>query len=344
MQLIDEFGTPAELTGYARAALRDYQVNQFMLHEILPDNTVNDLSYKFTRGGGNLVDAAVYRNYDSESDIGIREGGARVYGELPPISRKMPLGEYERIKRRNLDTQAEELRAALETDASRLVHGIAARVELARGEAIFNASITLNENGIQGGVDFGRNPANAVAPTTTWDNTAATVSDDLDTWMEYYLGLNGFMPERMLMPRRVYNFLRRNDQMKNIIFPNSGKSTAAIPTLTPAQLNDALSAAGLPTPIIYDAQVNVAGASTRITPANKIALLPPSNVKVGETLWGSPIESQDPRYGLAGSEAGVAVGAYYSEDPQTLWTRATAIVLPIIGNPDVTMTATVLAS
>jgi hypothetical protein len=106
---------------------------------------------------------------------------------------------------------------------------------------------------------------------------------------------------------------------------------------------DALSAAGLPTPVIYDAQVNVAGVSTRITPANKVALLPPSNVKVGETLWGSPIESQDPRYGLAGSEAGVAVGAYYSEDPQTLWTRATAIVLPIIGNPDVTMTATVTA-
>ncbi|MFI7096436.1 major capsid protein [Streptomyces lydicus] len=344
MQLIDEFGTPAELTGYARAALRDYQVNTFMLHELLPDNTVNDLSYKFTRGGGNLVDAAVYRNYDSESDIGVREGGARVYGELPPISRKMPLGEYERIKRRNLDTQAEELRAALESDSVRLVQGIAARVELARGEAIFNASITLNENGVQGGVDFGRSAGNSVAPATTWDNPAATVSDDLDTWMEYYLTLNGFTPDRMLMPRRVFNFLRRNDQMKNIIFPNSGKSTAGIPTLTPAQLNDALSAAGLPTPIVYDAQVNVGGVSTRITPANKVALLPPANVKFGETLWGAPIESQDPRYGLAGNEAGVAVGAYYSEDPQTLWTRATSIVLPIIGNPDVTMVSTVLAS
>ncbi|MGW1269685.1 major capsid protein [Streptomyces sp. NPDC002491] len=342
MQLIDEFGTPAELTGYARAALRDYQINQFQLHEILPDNTVNDLAYKFTRGGGNLVDAAVYRNYDSESDIGVREGGARVYGELPPISRKIPLGEYERIKRRNLDTQAEELRAALETDSVRLVQGIAARVELARGEALFNASITLNENGVQGGVDFGRTAGNAVAPTTTWDNPAATVSDDLDAWQEYYLALNGFMPDRMLMPRRVFNFLRRNEQLKNVIFPNSGSTS--LPTLTPAQLTDALSAAGLPTPVIYDAQVNVGGVSTRITPANKIALLPPSNVKVGETLWGAPIESQDPRYGLAGSEAGVAVGAYYSEDPQTLWTRATAIVLPIIGNPDVTMVSTVLAS
>ncbi|MER7922185.1 major capsid protein [Streptomyces sp. NPDC096057] len=342
MQLIDEFGTPAELTGYARAALRDYQVNQFALHEFLPDNTVNDLSYKFTKGGGNLVNAAQYRNYDAESDIGIREGGARVYGELPPISRKMPLGEYERIKRRNIDTQAEELRAALETDAVLLTQGIAARVELARGEALFNSSINFNENGVIGGVDFGRTAGNAVTAGVLWDSaTTAPISDDLTAWMEYYLTLNGFMPGRMLMPRKVFNVMRRSDQMKNIIFPNSSKTGASLPTLTAAQLREALSLEDFPEPILYDAQVNVNGVSTRVTPANKIALLPPTNVKIGETLWGTPIESADPRYGLAGAEAGVAVGAYYSEDPQTLWTRATAIVLPIVGNPDVTMTATV---
>lgn len=343
MQLVDEYATPAQLTGYARAALRDYQINQFALHQFLPDNNVNDLSYRFTKGGGNLVDAAVYRNYDAESDVGIREGGARVYGELPPISRKMPLGEYERIKRRSLNAQAEELRAALESDAMRLSQGIAARVEMARGEALFNASINFNENGVVGGVDFGRTAGNTVSAGTTWDDVTAPITDDLETWQEYYLALNGFMPDRMLMGRKIFNYMRRNNQLKNVIFPNSGKASTSIPTLTPGQLTDALSAAGLPAPIIYDAQVNVAGTSTRVTPVNKVSLLPPANVKVGETLWGTPIESADPRYGLAGNEAGVAVGAYYSEDPQTLWTRATAIVLPIVGNPDVTMTATVTA-
>lgn len=347
MQLVDEFATPAQLTGYARAALRDYQFNRFTLHNFLPDNTVNDLTYRFTRGGGNLIDAAVYRNYDAESDVGIREGGARVYGELPPISRKIPLGEYERIKRRSIDTQAEELRAALESDAMRISQGIAARVEMARGEALFNASVSLNENGVQGGVDFGRTAGNTIALATlakAWSDTTATVSDDLQGWMEYYLTLNGFYPERMVMSRQVFNFLRRNDQMKNLIWPLSGRSaSSSLPTLTPLQLNDAFSAASLPEPIVYDAQVNVAGVPTRVTPANKILLLPPASIKVGETLWGAPLESADPRYGLGGAEAGVAVGAYYTEDPQTLWTRATAIVLPIIGNPDVTMTAQVIA-
>lgn len=342
MQLVDEFATPAQLTGYAREALRNYQVNQFALHQFLPDNHVNDLLYEFTRGGGNLVDAAVYRNFDAESDVGIREGGARMYGELPPISRKMPQGEYERLKRRGLDGNRDELRAALESDAERLANGIAARVELARGEALFNASITLAENNVSATVDFARTAGNAVTAGTLWDSaTTAPVSDDLTAWMEYYLALNGFMPARMLMSRKTFNTLRKSDQMKNIIFPNSSKTGGSLPSLTAAQLREALSQEDFPEPILYDAQVNVGGTPTRVTPANKILFLPPETIKVGETLWGSPIESADPRYGLAGAESGVAVGAYYSEDPQTLWTRATAIVLPIIGNADVTMVATV---
>jgi uncharacterized protein YvpB len=55
-----------------------------------------------------------------------------------------------------------------------------------------------------------------------------------------------------------------------------------------------------------------------------------------------PVEANDPRYGLQGDAAGVAVGAYKSEDPQTVWTRATAIVLPVVGSPDLTFVADVL--
>jgi hypothetical protein len=39
----------------------------------------------------------------------------------------------------------------------------------------------------------------------------------------------------------------------------------------------------------------------------------------------------------------VAVGGYKSEDPQTVWTRATAIALPVVAAPDLTFVADVLA-
>lgn len=44
MQLITEYATPAELTGYARAALRDREENTLNLNRWLPNETINDLT------------------------------------------------------------------------------------------------------------------------------------------------------------------------------------------------------------------------------------------------------------------------------------------------------------
>jgi hypothetical protein len=82
----------------------------------------------------------VFRAYDASSDVGVRPGGARVSGELPPISRKIPVGEYERIRRRNVDTQNAEIRDAMLDDGVRLARQIEARLELARGEALFSGA------------------------------------------------------------------------------------------------------------------------------------------------------------------------------------------------------------
>ncbi|WP_329168289.1 major capsid protein [Streptomyces sp. NBC_01267] len=340
MQLITEYATPAELTGYAREALRDREENQFSLNRWLPNHTVNDLSFRFNRGGGGLVEAAVYRAYDAESDIGSRSGGARVSGELPAISRKMPVGEYEQIRMRNVDSQNAEIRDAMESDAVKLVSAIAARTELARGEALFTGAVHLNENNVQASVDFGRNASHTVTATKVWSDPTAKAFDDLQAWLETYNATNGVMPTTTLMSRKVYNAMRTNPQMIALAFAGQNGAPGI---LTRDMLNTTLGQYDIPPVEIYDAQVSVAGVATRITPANGLAFLPAQGPSAGQTLWGVPVEANDPRYGLAGDGAGVAVGGYKSEDPQTVWTRATAIVLPVVAAPDLTFAATVLA-
>lgn len=338
MQLIDEFASPAELTGYARAALADRPENAQTLDRWLPNHTINDLSYRFTRGGGGLTEAANFRAYDAQSDIGVRPGGARVSGELPPISRKIPVGEYERIRRRNVDTQNAEIRDAMLEDGVRLARQIEARMELARGEALFTAGVSLNENGVQASVDFGRNAAHSVTATTLWSVTAtAKAYDDLQAWLDVYNTTNGRLPAYTLMSRSIYNYLRRNSQLCALAQTVNPPSV-----LTKDGLSNVFSDFDIPQPIIYDAQVSVNGTATRVTPADKILFLPEFGDAVGQTLWGVPVEADDPRYGLAGDQAGVAVGAYKSEDPQTVWTRATAIALPVVAAPDLTFQADVL--
>lgn len=342
MQLTTEYATPAELTGYARAALRDREENAFSLNRWLPNDTINDLTYRFNRGGGGLVEAAVYRAYDAESDIGTRAGAARVSGELPPISRKMPVGEYEQIRMRNVDSQSGELRDAMESDSVKLVSAIAARVELARGDAIFNGSVTINENRVSASVDFGRNAAHSVTAAIAWNNTETSLAYDyFMAWLDVYNDTNGDLPASTLMSRKAYNFLRRNKQIRELAY--RGASTA--PTvLTKDDLNNILGDFDIPPVVIYDAKVSVDGAATRVTPEDKIAFLPAEGDALGKTLWGVPVEANDPRYGLQGDAAGVAVGGYKSEDPQTLWTRATSIVLPVVAAPDLTFVADVLSA
>ncbi|MFI9123888.1 major capsid protein [Streptomyces bikiniensis] len=339
MQLIAEYATPAELTGYAREALRDREENQFSLNRWLPNDTINDLSYRFTRGGGGLTDAAVFRAFDAESDIGTRPGGARVSGELPPISRKIPVSEYDQIRMRNINAN-EELRDALEADSVRLVNAIAARMELARGDALFNGSVTINENRVIASVDFGRSGSHSVAAGTVWSDTEnAPAYDNLQAWLDVYNTTNGQLPEFTLMSRKIYNFLRRNKQIRELAF-SGGASAPTV--LTRDALNSVLGDFDIPPVVIYDAKVNVDGVATRVTPEDKILFLPAQGETAGKTLWGVPTEANDPRYGLLGDGAGVAVGAYKSEDPQTLWTRATAIALPVVAAPDLTFVADVL--
>ncbi|WP_444544963.1 major capsid protein [Streptomyces chryseus] len=286
------------------------------------------------------MEAAVFRAYDAESDIGTRAGGARVSGELPPISRKLPVGEYEQIRMRNVDTQNAEIRDAMESDSVKLVSAIAARIELARGDALFNGSVTIAENNVQAGVDFGRSASHSVTSAITWNNTeTALVYDYLQSWLDVYNTTNGSLPAHTLMSRKIYNFLRRNKQLRELAF--SGASTS--PTvLTRDALNAVLGDFDIPPVVIYDAKVSVGGVATRVTPEDKILFLPAEGDAAGKTLWGVPVEANDPRYGLAGDGAGVAVGGYKSEDPQTVWTRATAIALPVVAAPDLTFVADVL--
>src|SRR5688500_3455085 len=105
MLLSNEYIDPAELTGYVRAALADLEQNRFTLSRHLPTVAVDDLEYRFTRGGQGLTEAATIRAYDAESPIGARPGTSRVSGELPPISRKIRLGEYDRLRSRKLNDQ-----------------------------------------------------------------------------------------------------------------------------------------------------------------------------------------------------------------------------------------------
>lgn len=342
MLLNQDYFTPAELTGYVRAALADLDRNRFILSQWLPRVEVDDLVYRFTRGGEGLTDAATFRAYDAESPIGSRPGVLRITGELPPISRKIRLGEYDRLRQRRDDGA---IRDAILSDAVRMARAVAARFEMSRGESLYRGSQVISENGVIATVEFGRSGSHTVAPGVLWSTVAtATPLADLMAWRDIYVATNGEQPGAILTSTTVLGYLLRNAEIRAL-----SATVAGTPTIvSQAAVNAVLAAYGLPPIYIYDAQVRVNGVATRTIPADRVILLPapgdpdtPGSSELGGTVLGTTAESLEPEFGLSGVEPGIVSGAYSTKDPVAVWTKAAAIGLAVLANPDLSLAADV---
>lgn len=336
MLLTAEYIDPAELTGYVRAALADYNANRFTLSQFLPDRVVDDLEYRFAAGQQGLADAASFRAYDTESEIAGRPGIKRVTGELPPISRKMRSGEFDRLRFRQLSDQ-EQQSLGLMSDAERLTRSIAARMELAKGDALVNGSVTISENGVEGTIDFDRPDSAVVTVSNAWDTDDGDPIDDLSAAVLAYNEMNGVDPGAVVLSRRISAVLMRNDNLRKAAGTLIGESNI-ISQAAVAQLFEAF---GLPPMQTYDAQVLVDGAATRVIPDDVVLLLPApvapdgwEDTELGATFWGTTAESLEPNYGIElGDAPGIVAGVYSTEDPVALWTKAAAIAVPVMANP-----------
>lgn len=339
MFLNTDYIEPRELTGYARQALFDLAVNQFTLSGFLPDQLVDDIDYRFTRGGEGLAEAATFRNYDTPSRFGSRPGATRVTGSLPPISRQIKLGEYDRLKARQASNDA--IVNAIFDDTERMVRAVAARMELARGEALVTGKVVLAEGGVVATADYGRNAGNTVTAGTVWTNLAtSTPLTDLIAWADTYeTNSGGVRPASLVTSRRVARLLTRNTEIISAV-----KGAAAGATrVTTAELNALLESEGLPPVETYDVQVSKNGVATRVIADDKVLLLPSrGDSQIGGTFWGTTSESLEPEYGLSeGERPGIVAGVYKQPNPVAHFTNAAGIGLPVLANPDLTFCADV---
>ena len=330
---------PVELTGFVRAGLADRPQNQFELERWLPNEPVVDLEYRFSAGGQGLLDAATFRSFDAEAPIGSRPSTVRKSGELPPISRKIRLGEYDRLRVRNAN---DEIRNCVFNDAARMMSQIRARLELARGEALHSGQVVLNENGVIATISFGRSGSHSVTAGTPWSTvaTATPLTNEL-AWIDTYVTTNGVRPGVAVTSSTVMSYLMQNAEYRALV----GRNGFVPSRVSQTDVNDIRNDFGLPPLFVYDAQVRVAGAATRVIPVDKFLYLPAAGsaegAELGATLYGVTAEALE-LDGLAGSdEAGITAVAMKSFDPVSIWTKAAAIALPVVANPDLTFVADV---
>lgn len=345
-ELWEEVTTATALTEFARGVIDEYDTAD-TLGDVFPTRTTEDIEYEIRSTTIVRRPVAEFRTYDAASPTTSGDvTGTSIVGELPPISIKERLGEYDRLRLRGV-TNDDRLVNSILNPTGALVTQIADRVEVARGQALSEGQITMDENGIdQAVIDFNRAAGLSVTVGTLWDVVStATPADDLMTHLETYEDENGFRPGSMLMSSRIYRYLLQSDTLRD--FAIGATQGALVSRLLPDQANTILANLGVPPIRIFNRKVNIANAAgvvtlTPVIPDNEIIFLPPT--PVGPTLYGVTADALEIP-GLTSAQPGIVASTSTTWDPVAKWTKASAIVLPMPGDGMINATAklTVLA-
>jgi hypothetical protein len=319
------------------------------LSQLLPDKTVDtnrvDMA-NYTKTGR----VARFRMFDGPIHVAQRDTVSVSQVKLPPLSDSLSMGELERLQiefARTGGTNTDQFINAIYNDAETLTQNTRRRMVLAKGDVLNDGKFTmLSSEGLLE-ADFGLPAGNSVTAATLWsDTTNADPVSDITAWVQSYtttLG-NGFRPASMTTSLRVLNYLLSNVKIRLLYSTLAGTPSR----LTPAAVNSVLTDYGLPAiEPVYDAQVDVDGTATRVTPDNKVFFTPPDPVNnLGFTAWGLTATGLElvssTEADLSFENAPGIVGVVVKDGPPfRQYTFVDAVGMPLLTNPRALLVATV---
>ncbi len=339
MKLFTDYADPYQLTLTARVGFEERERERgISLSEFLPNVNVNGTSLEISQYGGGLNEVAEFRAFDAENSFGEGFGGERKTVALAALGRQERVSEWDQLQMRNISDK-DLLETSQLRVAKRIGAAIADRLELARGQVIQTAKFAADENGFTSNVDFGRDAAFSASAAVKWDQADATPIDDIMAWVDAYVSAHGVEPEAMLLSKKALSVLKKAVQVQK--FATAGQVAQVV---TSDFLNGLLMDHGLPMAREYNRKVRKGGKAVDVLDPKTAVFVPPAELEAGVTALGTMLESLQGNYNLPHDEqAGIAVGAYKSENPIGIYVNGAAIAMPVLANANAFMAATVLS-
>jgi hypothetical protein len=341
--LLKEFERKLVLA-YARAR----QPQTFIGASLFPVKTVNELTWEYWKSQNLLTVMASLQAFGAEAQIASRDGAEKVSGELPPIKRKIPLGERQLLALKRAGAgDVDMVKNQLYNDLDNMIAAVYARIEKMRMDALSAGGFTLAENGLVMTVDFGV-PSGQIVDLDAhndaegdWDQALAEPITMLIAWVNTVVDACGVRPTRGLTSNTVMANLLKNAQIRKLIHGDAGASQA----VTEAQLNTLLGSMNLPVLITNDERARVQAengtySTVRYYDSTKITLLPPG--ELGETLMGPTAEALLDIHVEAKDTAGIYACVDATAEPPAVWTKAAALSFPTFPQADAVFIAKVL--
>jgi len=341
MQLWD-IVSPADLTVYARAIPDEFPDS---LNRFLPDRVIAGIKSRSARKTRRNV-TAQYRAYNAATPIGIRPVSVSLTEVLlPPVGQKLALTEWERLNLALAESGGSALDAMVATiydDVENSVRAVRNRAELARADYLVDGKFSLvAENGLTIECDWALAGTHKPTAAILWGGALAVPLSDEQAWVQIIKTDSGTAPVAAIMSSTVIGALLRNAEYRAAYW---GGSAAIQPNLNRAQLTQVRIDNSLPPLVEYDHQLEVDGVNTRLIPTNKFILVTGS---VGESQWGITAEGLDFATTSAvdfvlADAPGLVASAWKTPDPVTGWTKTNATFMPVAGDINGLLSATVL--
>lgn len=235
-------------------------------------------------------------------------------------------------------------------DGINLADRVVTRTKVAKNELMATGKITIKENNLDLTVDYGVPAAQTqfTIDIATTSDLSAQIQDIIDAATAQGVIITG-----MMTSKKVITKMRANAGLQRNINGNVG-----VGALVRSQaLKDYLSEEfGINTIITNDLTYRVpAGLGSngrpvvttkRYFPQDKITFFATNpNGRMGIGLWGDPPEVDIEKFGTTvGTESSVSpyvyVSQYSEKDPAVIWTKASALFIPVLYNPNSLFIAT----
>lgn len=222
-----------------------------------------------------------------------------------------------------------------------LVDGAEVQAKRMRAQLLQNGEIKIITDDGDVVVDYGipSNHKEVLAGTAKWSDATANIVGDIERWQNALIVEGYAKPNRMLLTQKTFSYIRVNkaiqDEIKGI------NNVIVTDSLVKNYLKQKL---GVETAVLNGVFVNESGATTSLYEDNKVALIPQG--ALGKTMYGTTPEEADKMFGSSKLDTqivntGVAITTMGKEDPVTVETKVSQLVLPSFERADECFFATV---
>lgn len=227
-------------------------------------------------------------------------------------------------------------------DVFNLGEQVITRTKVAKNELLATGKVTIKENNLDLTVDYGVPPSQT---SYTLDlSKIADISGQIQAIIDAATAL-GVTITGMVTSRKNLTKIRNNTGLQTAINGNVGAGTLLRQTQLEAFFSEEF---GINTVITNDMtyaaerKLNAAGGVVQTTkryyPEDRVTFYGTvNNIPLGVGLWGDAPEVDVARFmQVTGSAAGpyIAISQWTEHDPAVLWTKASALFMPVLYNPN----------